>query len=165
MAAFEGLSKFKMALLLVTKVQIMLNLLQTADHFETWHKNRSSLKILLFGFKIFKMAAIIKIKKIVKNSKMKRFQWKWIFTVIKTCCTILQPFWFAMVAILNPKWQPRYKNPPIWAKFCFQVDYDVANWYPNFTEMLSTMSRCADYFRNFQNGRRSHGNHKKTRTI
>jgi hypothetical protein len=43
----------------------------------------------------------------------------------------------------------------------FQVDYDVANWYPNFTGMLSTMSRCADYFRNFQNGRRSHGNHKK----
>ena len=27
--------------------------------------------------------------------------------------------------------------------------------------MLSTMSRCADYFRNFQNGRRCHGNHKK----
>jgi hypothetical protein len=24
--------------------------------------------------------------------------------------------------------------------------------------MLSTMSRCADYFRNFQNGRRCHGN-------
>jgi hypothetical protein len=31
-------------------------------------------------FIIFKMAANIKIKKIVKNSKMKRFQWKWIFT-------------------------------------------------------------------------------------
>jgi hypothetical protein len=24
--------------------------------------------------------------------------------------------------------------------------------------MLSTMSRCADYFRNFQNGHRCHGN-------
>jgi hypothetical protein len=35
--------------------------------------------------------------------------------------------WFAMVAILNPKWPPKYKNPPIWAKFGFQVDYDVAN--------------------------------------
>jgi hypothetical protein len=35
--------------------------------------------------------------------------------------------WFAMVAILNPKWLPKYKNPPIWTKFCFQVDYDVAN--------------------------------------
>jgi hypothetical protein len=33
----------------------------------------------------------------------------------------------AMVAILNPKWPPKYKNPPIWAKFGFQVDYDVAN--------------------------------------
>jgi hypothetical protein len=28
----------------------------------------------------------------------------------------------------------------------------------NFTGMLSTMSRCADYFRNFQNGRCCHGN-------
>jgi hypothetical protein len=28
----------------------------------------------------------------------------------------------------------------------------------HFTGMLSTMSRCADYFRNFQNGRRCHGN-------
>jgi hypothetical protein len=33
---------------------------------------------------------------------------------------------------LNPKWSPKYKNPPIWAKFGFQVDYDVANWYPLF---------------------------------
>jgi hypothetical protein len=47
---------------------------------------------VLFVFKIFKMAANIKIKKIVKNSKMKRFQWKWIFTGSKTCCTILRPF-------------------------------------------------------------------------
>ena len=26
-------------------------------------------------------------------------------------------------------WYPRYKIPPLWAKFGFQVDYDVANWY------------------------------------
>jgi hypothetical protein len=32
---------------------------------------------------------------------------------------------------LNPKWPPKYKNPPIWTKFAFQVDYDVANWYPS----------------------------------
>jgi hypothetical protein len=31
--------------------------------------------------------------------------------------------WFSMMAILNPK----YKNPPIWAKFGFQVDFDVGN--------------------------------------
>jgi hypothetical protein len=74
-----------------------------------------------------RMAANIKIKKIVKNSKMKRFQWKWIFTGSKTCCTILRPFWFALVAILNTKLPPKYKNPPIWAKFGFQVDYDVAH--------------------------------------
>jgi hypothetical protein len=35
-----------------------------------------------------------------------------------------------MVAILNPKCPPKYKNPPIWTKFGFQVDYDVVNWYP-----------------------------------
>ena len=32
-----------------------------------------------------------------------------------------------MVAILNQKWSPKYKHPLIWAKFDFQVDYDVAN--------------------------------------
>ena len=80
----------------------MLNSLQAADPFETWHKNRSSLKVVLFVFKIFQMVANIKIKKILKNSKMKRFQWKWIFTGSKTCCTILRPFRFAMAAILNP---------------------------------------------------------------
>jgi hypothetical protein len=30
-----------------------------------------------------------------------------------------------MVAILNQKWPPKYKNSPIWVKFGFQVDYDV----------------------------------------
>ena len=75
----------------------------------------------------FKMATNIKIKKIAKNSKMKRFQWKWIFTGSKTCCTIWRPFWFAMAAILNPKRPPKYKYPPILTKFGFQVDYDVAN--------------------------------------
>jgi hypothetical protein len=34
--------------------------------------------------------------------------------------------WFAMVATLNPKWPPKYKNPSIWKKFDFQVDYDVS---------------------------------------
>jgi hypothetical protein len=33
--------------------------------------------------------------------------------------------WFAMAPILNPKWPPKYKNPSIWAKFGFQVDFDV----------------------------------------
>jgi hypothetical protein len=70
-----------------------------------------------------------------------------------------------MVAILNPKWSPKYKNPRIWVKFGFQVDYDVEIWYPNFTGMLSTMSRCADYFQNFQNVRRCHGNPQKYEKI
>ena len=123
MAAFEGLKKFKMvAIAMVTKVQNMLNSLRTANPFETWRKNRSSLKVVLFVFKIFKMVTNIKILKIVKNSNLKRFQWKWIFTGSKTCCTILQPFRFAMVAILNPKRPPKYKNPPIWAKFGTTID-------------------------------------------
>jgi hypothetical protein len=33
---------------MVTKVQKRLNSLQTADPFETWHNNRSSLKVVLF---------------------------------------------------------------------------------------------------------------------
>ena len=115
---FRGWTKFKMAAVaMVTKVQKMFNSSQTADPFETWHKNRSSLKVVLFVFKIFNMAANITILKIVENSKMKRFQWQWIFTGSKTCCTILWPFRFAMVAILNPKWLSKYKNPLIWAKF------------------------------------------------
>ena len=39
--------------------------------------------------------------------------------------------WFAMAAILNPKWPPKYKNPLIWANKKFQVDYDVVNRYPS----------------------------------
>ena len=80
----RGWNKFKMAAVaMVTKVQTNLNSLQT------WHKNRSLLKVVLFVFKIFKMATNIKIKKIVKYSKMKRFQWKWIFTGSKICCSII----------------------------------------------------------------------------
>ena len=108
----------------------MLNSNRTADPFETWHKNRLSLKVVLFVFKIFKMATNMKIKKIIKNLKMNRFQWKWICTGSKTCCTIWRPF--SLVAILNQKWPPKYKNSPFWAKFGFQVDYDIVNWYPSF---------------------------------
>jgi hypothetical protein len=43
------------------------------------------------------------------------------------CSTIWRPSWFAMAAILNPKWLPKCENPPIWEKFDFQVDFDVAN--------------------------------------
>ena len=45
----------------------MLNSFQAADPFETWHKNRSSIKVVLFVFKIIKMAANITNKKMVKN--------------------------------------------------------------------------------------------------
>ena len=95
---------------------------------------------MLFVYKIFKIAANIKSKQIVKNSKMKRFQWIWIFTGSKTCCTICRPFWFAILAILNQKWPPKYKDPPIWAKFGFQVDYDVTNWYSSLVVKLSIVS-------------------------
>ena len=35
----------------------------------------------------------------------------------------------------------------------------------NFTGMLSTMSRCADYFRNFHNGRSCHGNSQNAKKL
>ena len=50
--------KFKMAM--VTKVQKILNSNHTADPFKTWHRNRSSLKVMLFVLKNFKMATISK---------------------------------------------------------------------------------------------------------
>ena len=62
-----GGKQFKMAAVaMVTKVQTMLNSLRTVDPFETWQKNRS-LKVVLFVFKIFKMAANIKILNIKIN--------------------------------------------------------------------------------------------------
>jgi hypothetical protein len=65
-----GLNKFKMAAVaMVTKVLKMLNSNRTADPFETCHKNRSSLKVVLFVFEIFKMATNIKIKKMLKFQK------------------------------------------------------------------------------------------------
>jgi hypothetical protein len=30
---------------------------------------------------------------------------------------------------MDYKMAAKCKNPPIWVKFGFQVDYDVANWY------------------------------------
>jgi hypothetical protein len=54
---------------------------------------------------------------------MNRFQWKWIFTGSRTCYTIWRPFWFAMVAILNHKWLPKYKNPLIWSKLFLAMFY------------------------------------------
>jgi hypothetical protein len=53
----------------------MLNGNRTADPFETWHKNRSALKVVLFVFKIFKMATNIKIKK-NKNKLLRIQKWK-----------------------------------------------------------------------------------------
>ena len=35
----------------------------------------------------------------------------------------------------------------------------------NFTGMLNTMSRCSNYFRNFQNGRRCHGNGQNAKKL
>ena len=76
----------------------------------------------------------------------------------KTCCTIWRPFWFAMVAILNQKWPPKYKNPPIWEKFGFQVDYDVANWYPSFgSHIISYLVVFAPFL--IMSPKRSFGRH------
>ena len=40
-----------------------------------------------------------------------------------------------LISIVGLLWRfklaAKIQNPPIWAKFVFQVDYDVANWYPS----------------------------------
>ena len=157
----RGLNKFKMAAVaMVTKVQKMLNSLQTADPFETWHKNRSSLKVVLFVFKIFKMATISKwlpIKnqnKLLKIPKWKDFNGNGYLQGVRHATPYCGHFGLLWRPIWIQNDRQNTKILPIWAKFGFQVDYNVANWYPNFTGMLSTMSRCADYFRNFQAGDR-----------
>jgi hypothetical protein len=52
---------------------------------------------------------------------------------------------------LNPKWPPKYKNPPIWKKFDFQVEYDVANWYQSFA-MMAILSVVSDFNENWYLG-------------
>jgi hypothetical protein len=53
-----------------------------------------------------------------------------------------------MVAILNQKWPPKHKNPPIWAKFGFQHDR-VKNWaliiscYVHTLFFIHTTSTCS----------------------
>jgi Ulp1 family protease len=79
-----------------------------------FHWNRFIFEFLTM-FKMFILAAILNILR------------KWIFTGSKIYCTILRPFWFAMVAILNPKWSPKCKNLLIWAKFGFQVSFWIQN--------------------------------------
>jgi putative Ca2+/H+ antiporter (TMEM165/GDT1 family) len=73
------------------------------------------------------MAANINILKIAKNSKMKRFQWKWIFTGSKICCTILQILSVCYGGHFESKMTAKIQKSPNWAKFGFQVDSDVAN--------------------------------------
>jgi hypothetical protein len=50
-----------------------------------------------------------------------------------------------MVAILNQKWPPKYKNPPIWAKFGFQVDFNHSKpkWSPY---GVACLTPCKDPF-------------------
>jgi Ulp1 family protease len=95
----------------------------------------------LMIFSIFILVAILKILK-TKSTTLSDDLF---------LCQVSKPFRFAMVAILNPKWPPKYHNPPIWAKFGFQVYYDVANWYPNFTGMLSVMSMQTTFGNDFFN--------------
>jgi hypothetical protein len=100
-----------------------------------------------------------------------------------------------MVAILNQKWPPKYKNPPIWTKFGFQVDghFEMAailkilitksttlsddlflcqvskgsavRFELNIFCTLVTMVMVTIYFRNFQNGRRCHVNGQNAKKL
>jgi hypothetical protein len=40
----------------------------------------------------------------------------------------------------------KIQKPLIWAKFGFQVDYDVANWYPSFGSHISCPNQRFLYF-------------------
>ena len=135
---------------MVTKVQKMLNsivqrILLKIDTKIDYHSKCLCFKNFQNG-RHFKMAINIKIKQIVKNSKMNRFQWKCIFTGSKSCCTVWQPFRFPMVVILNQKWPPQYKNPPIWTKFGFHHDSQKlgSNYFLlcSHTILHSTTSTC-----------------------
>jgi hypothetical protein len=72
--------------------------------------------------------------------------------------------WFAMAAILNPKWGSKYKNPSIWAKFGFQVDFDVGElismiWEPYYDPLCRNIHRSIwQLLGGFQNGSHYHGN-------
>ena len=108
---------------MVTKVQKMLNSNRTADPFETWHKNRSSFKVVLF---------VIKMKKSLKIQKWTDFNGNGYLQGIRHAA----PYGYHFGLLWWPFWtkngRQNTKNPPIWGKFGFQVDYDVANWYPSF---------------------------------
>ena len=63
-------------------------------------------------------------------------QTSWNFVGISTVVWQLFGGWkkFKMAAIAmvtKVQMAAKYKNPLIWVKFDFQVDYDVANWYPS----------------------------------
>ena len=57
------------------------------------------------------------------------------------CYELISIVWFAIAAILIPKWPPKYKNPPILAKFGFQVDFALAIWYLSSFLELGGISR------------------------
>jgi hypothetical protein len=194
----------------------MLNSLRTADPFETCHKNRSSLKVVLFVFKIFKMATNIKVKK-NKNKLFKIFKWKdfnrngylqWVrhATPYGDHFGLLwRPFWIKN-GRQNTK-KPWFGEHFVsnWILFLWiDIRHSFWNWEPlmifrsyhfllllfffflsffrqkfirhisrgllngnqwNLTGILTTMSRCADYFRNFQNGRRCHVNGQNAKRL
>jgi hypothetical protein len=55
------------------------------------------------------------------------FQFFSILAISMATAAISKKSTFAIVAILNPQWPPKHKNPPIWATFGFQVDFVLAN--------------------------------------
>jgi hypothetical protein len=68
-------------------------------------------------------------------------------------CHTLQ--WIFLQSLM--KFDERNPNKFLIPLFCFHGNCEkVCPW--NFAGMLSTMSRCADHFWNFQNDRRCHGN-------
>jgi hypothetical protein len=83
--------------------------------------------------------------------------WQWPHTTVDIHTKFHEAWW---------KESKFFLNPPFFASYIWYISRRLQNgnqW--NFTGMLSTMSRCADYFRNFQNGCHCHGNDQNAKKL
>jgi hypothetical protein len=97
----------------------------------TWHKNRSSLKVVLSVFKIFKMAANIKIKKSLKIQKWKDFNGNGYLQAVRHAAPYGDHFgllWQPGSHRLNRSINPLDVNHFLWNLFIFKFLYWRTFW-------------------------------------
>ena len=88
-----------------------------------------SFKVVLFVFKIFKIATNIKILKIRKWTD---FNVNGYLQGVRHATLYGDHFGLLWWPFWTKNGHQNTKILRFWAKFGFQVDYDVANWYPSF---------------------------------